>query len=63
MSKRGKGRPPREGEAMLEPITVRLPKAMMERIDAIVEKRALEGVDKSSVIRELLARALRSEKE
>lgn len=44
---------------MLKPITIRLPHAMVERIEAIVVERALEGVDKASVVRELIAESLK----
>ena len=54
-----RGRPPKEASAMLSPVTLRLPKPMMDEIDAIVEARSLEGVDKATVIRELIAKGLR----
>lgn len=43
---------------MLEPVTIRLPKAMVARINAIRAKR-LDQPDKSTVVRELLAEALK----
>ncbi|KAB2918515.1 MAG: hypothetical protein F9K29_08080 [Hyphomicrobiaceae bacterium] len=59
MSKPKKGRPPKAGKAMLVPITIRLPAQMNEEIEAIVMEKALEGADKSTVMRELLAIGLR----
>ena len=44
---------------MLVPITIRLPAQMNEEIEAIVMEKALEGADKSTVMRELLAIGLR----
>ena len=46
-------------ETMLNPVTIRLPKALDVAIDRIVEENALAGADKSSIIRELLAEAVR----
>lgn len=40
---------------MLAPATLRLPKAMLEELDARVADRALEGVDRATVIREVMA--------
>ena len=53
------GRPPKGSETMLNPVTIRLPKALDVAIDRIVEENALAGADKSSIIRELLAEAVR----
>lgn len=58
--KRGRGRPPKQGRAMLAPITIRLPEDMDKRIQAICDRR-LDAPDKSTVIRELLAKALKDE--
>lgn len=44
---------------MMQPITIRLPQAMMDAIEAEVERRKMEGVDKATVIREWLARGKR----
>ena len=59
MTKPRKGRPPKAGKAMLVPMTLRLPEPMAREIDAIVEERAMEGADKSTVMRELLADGLK----
>jgi len=45
---------------MLEPITIRLPKDMVEQLAAIRSKR-MDAPDKASLIRELLARAIKME--
>jgi hypothetical protein len=42
---------------MLNPVTVRFTKAMMDRIEAIMAER-IDGADKGQVIRELVARGL-----
>ena len=52
-----RGRPPKDGTAMLEPITIRLPPEMARKIEAIRAKR-LDAPDKATIIRELLAKAL-----
>jgi Arc/MetJ-type ribon-helix-helix transcriptional regulator len=57
--KRGRGRPPKAGKAMMVPITIRLSKAMDDEIEAMVQARAYEGGDKSTVMREALAIGLR----
>lgn len=51
------GRPPKQGEAFLSPITVRFPRPMMEAIEAIMVDR-MDQPDKGQVIRELVAEAL-----
>jgi Ribbon-helix-helix protein, copG family len=56
MSKPKKGRPPKP-ETLLEPITIRLPEPMMRQIEARMAKR-LDAPDKSTMIRELIAKAL-----
>ncbi len=43
---------------MFSPITIRLSEQMHREIDAIVEAEAMAGLDKSTVIRQLLADAL-----
>ena len=58
--KRGRGRPSVYPTAMLEPITIRLPKDMVEQLAAIRSKR-MDAPDKASLIRELLARAIKME--
>lgn len=62
MTKDGRGRPPKHGSAMLEPVTIRLPPPMMRRIEKIMASR-LDAPDKSTVIRELIAKALDREME
>lgn len=47
---------------MFAPITIRFPKPMAREIDALVEKYADEGMDKSSVIRRLVKFGLTAEK-
>lgn len=51
------GRPPKGNEAMMEPITVRLPKPMSVAIAAIQATR-IDAPDKATVIRELIAGGL-----
>ena len=46
---------------MLQPITLRLTIEMMECIESLVESRAREGVDKATIVRELIAKALWSD--
>jgi hypothetical protein len=55
--KRGPGRPPLDGKALMRPIPVRFPEAMIEAIDAIRAAR-MDAPDKGQVIRELVAEAL-----
>jgi metal-responsive CopG/Arc/MetJ family transcriptional regulator len=43
---------------MLTPITIRIPRPLMAEIEKIVEQNAMAGLDKSTVIRELLAEAV-----
>ena len=52
-----RGRPPRHGDALLGPITLRLPEPMMAEIDRLMGVR-LDAPDKSAVIRELIAAGL-----
>jgi Arc/MetJ-type ribon-helix-helix transcriptional regulator len=59
--KRGPGRPPKEGKAMMTPIPVRFPEEMIEAIEAIQAKR-MDRPEKSAVIRELVAEALTARK-
>jgi hypothetical protein len=57
-TKTGLGRPPKGDDAMLQPITIRLPAEMMRQIEVLRAGR-LDAPDKSTIIRELLAKALR----
>lgn len=43
---------------MLQPVTIRLPVEMVAKIEALRAER-LDAPDKSTIIRELLAKALR----
>lgn len=43
-------------------VPVRLPPDLMEKIDEILEERALSGVSRSQVVRELLVQALADRK-
>ena len=52
------GRPPKGAETMMSPITIRLPPAMVAKIDALRTQRE-DAPDKATVIRELLALALK----
>lgn len=54
-----RGRPPKADNAMMVPITIRLTQAMDAQLEAIVRERALEGGDKSTVMREAMAIGLR----
>lgn len=56
-SRRRPGRPPK-GEDVMEQIAIRFPKPMLVMIDAIIAGR-LDGPDRSSVIRELVAQSLK----
>ena len=53
-----RGRPTKDEERMLNPVTVRFTKPMMEKIEAIVAERSEVGADKGQVIRELVAKGL-----
>lgn len=55
-----KGRPPVGEEAMMKPITIRLPPALMQAIEAEMSRRSLEGIDKATVVREWLVRGMRA---
>ena len=55
--KRKRGRPPKSAEAMFERINIRVPRSIMQKIDALHRAR-VDGADKAQVIRELLARAV-----
>ena len=55
-----RGRPPKGEAAMMPPITIRIPRPMMEAIEAEQEAAAFRGAGKGDVIRELLEEALRS---
>jgi hypothetical protein len=50
-----------ENEAMLEPVMIRLPPAMVREIEALQRGR-LDAPNKSVIIRELLASALEARK-
>jgi hypothetical protein len=59
--KRGAGRPPIHGKAMMTPIPVRFPQAMIEAIEAIQVER-MDRPEKGAIIRELVAEALAARK-
>lgn len=60
MGKRGPGRPPKHGDAMMVKINIRMPQPMMDAIQGVVSSRK-DGADTAQVIRELLAKALETE--
>lgn len=47
------GRPPKGDEAMLNPVTVRLPPALLERFEELVAARQ-DGASKGQVLREVI---------
>ena len=53
------GRPPKGDEAMLSPITIRFPRAMLEAISAIQASR-MDEPERGQVVRELVAEALQA---
>lgn len=53
------GRPPKEGVAYMQPITVRFPGGMMADIEAIMKDRA-DQPEKGQVIREAVAIGLKA---
>ena len=55
------GRPPRPERERLQVMSLRLPPAMVEDLDAIVTERS-DGSDRSSVMRELIAAGLAARK-
>jgi hypothetical protein len=55
------GRPPKGEEAMMAPITIRLPAAMRAEIDAIQAAR-MDAPDTAAVVRELIAEGLKAKK-
>ena len=58
---RQRGRPRIEDKPLLVPITVRLSQQLNDEIEKIRDEgKALKGICKSTVIRELLAEAVRS---
>jgi len=61
MKKAKRGRPPKGAEAMLAPVTVRFPLAMMREIEAVQASR-MDEPDKGQVIRELVAAGLQKRK-
>jgi hypothetical protein len=56
-AKRSRGRPPKDAEAMFDRINIRVPRPIMEKIDALHRSRG-DGADKAQIIRELLVKAL-----
>jgi hypothetical protein len=58
---KGSRPPPLEDEAVLEPVMIRLPPAMMREIEALQRER-LDAPNKSTISRELLASALEAKK-
>lgn len=61
MKKPKLGRPPKGTEAMMKPVTIRFPAAMMAGIEAIMDARADEP-EKGQVIRELVAKGLEADR-
>jgi hypothetical protein len=61
MKQAKRGRPPKGAEAMLAPITIRFPLAMMREIEAI-QKSRMDEPDKGQVVRELVAAGLADRK-
>ena len=55
--KRGRGRPPKELENLLEPMTIRLTKEIVQRVEKIRASR-MDGADKSTIVRELIVKGL-----
>ena len=55
--KQRRGRPPKYGETLLQPITIRFPVPMMHRIEALIKIRA-DQPDRGQMVRELVARGL-----
>lgn len=63
MPTRRVGRPAKGEAALLGPITLRFPKPVLEEIRAIVaERAAIDGADQSTVVRELVSKALAMER-
>lgn len=58
MTKR-QGRPPKGNEAMMTPITIRLPRAIHEHVETMMAKR-MDAPDKATVIRELLVAGIKA---
>jgi hypothetical protein len=56
-TKRPRGRPSLGADTMSDHLHIRVPAAMLARIDAIRDAR-LDGADRAQVVRELLAKAL-----
>ncbi len=57
-----RGRPEKkDGDIMLNPITIRLPEPMMVEIESMMSAR-LDAPDKSAVIRELIAMGIQAAK-
>lgn len=57
ITNRKRGRPPKDGEAMLERFNIRVPKGMADVIHELHRERR-DGADTSQVIREVLLRGL-----
>lgn len=53
------GRPPKEGVAYMQPITVRFPSGMMADIESVMRERA-DQPEKGQVIREAVAIGLKA---
>ena len=52
-----RGRPPKSDDAMLNPVTIRFTRAMMDMIETVMAER-IDGADKGQVIRELVLKGL-----
>ena len=53
------GRPPKDDEAMLARINIRVPQKVMRAIERVRDKRE-DGAETAQVIREVLVRGLKS---
>lgn len=62
MARRHPGRPPLGEESLMTPRTIRLPRALLEEIDAIREARPLDRPEFGQIVRELLAEAVTARK-
>lgn len=60
-TKRSPGRPPKDQKSMLQPMTIRFPRAMMDEIEALRAKR-LDEPDKGQMVRELVAEGIKAVK-
>ena len=52
-----RGRPPKSDDAMLNPVTIRFTRTMMDMIETVMAER-IDGADKGQVIRELVLKGL-----